>query len=239
MEGKFPPVSIAVEPTGQGWRQVSLSRDGNTLAGVLYQWTLDDEGGRQYTYQGVLYDLEQGDQKLLVCPEERTLMGLDWSPVADRLVCALAGEEGTSLRLWDAEGDALEPLIEIPNPEGEIVVATDPAWSPDGRRVAFALRHRHWWDDPKYRTDLMLVTADGEELTTLVESEWGNVAKHPSWSADGEQIFYQFSRGEPAVPHGERKGGDIWSVTVLDPTPVPLTEDGTSYLPALPSRFSP
>jgi Tol biopolymer transport system component len=238
-EGKFAPLTIPVEPTGQGWRQVSLSRDGNTLAGVLYQWTLGDEGKREYTYQGVLYDLEQGEQKLLACPEEKTLMGVAWSPVADQLVCALAGEEGTSLWLWDAEGDALEPLIEIPNPEAEILVATDPAWSPDGRRVAFALRHRHWWEDPKYRTDLMLVSADGEELTTLVESEWGNVAKHPSWSADGEAVFYQFSPGEPAVPYGERKGGDIWSIGVLDATPVPLTEDGTSYLPALPSRLSP
>ena len=166
-------------------------------------------------------------------------MGVDWSPVSDRLVGALAGEEGAGLWFWDAEGKILDPLVEIPNPEDEILVATDPAWSPDGSHVAFALRHRYWWEEPKYRTDIMVVTADGEELTTLVQSEWGNMARHPSWSADGKEIVYQLSTGEPGVPHGERENGDIWSVQLLNPTPVPMMEDGAGYLPALSPSLSP
>ncbi|MEA3408256.1 MAG: hypothetical protein U9R48_09290 [Chloroflexota bacterium] len=238
-EGEFLPVTIPVQPEGQGWYQVSLSRDGGTLAGVFYQWTLDDDGGREYAYQGMLYDIGDGRQRRLELPEERILRGVDWCPVSDRLVGALSDEEGTALWLWDAERKALAPLVEVPNPEGEIVVATDPVWSPDGSRIAFALRHRYWWEEDKYRTDIMVVTADGEQLTPLVESAWGDVASHPSWSADGEEIVYQLSTGEPDVPHGERETGDIWSVQVLSPTPVPLTKDGQSYLPALrplPSR---
>lgn len=238
-EKEFAPITVTVESRGQGWCHVSLSRDGSTLAGVFYQWTLNDEGERQYTYQGMLYDMENGRQRSLECPEEKTLRGLAWSPTADRLVGTLSGEEGTSLWLWDAEGNILGSLLEIPNPEQETAIATEPAWSPDGSHVAFALRYRHWWEDPKYRTDIILISEDGEELSTLVESEWGDVARHPTWSADGETVFYQFSPGEPGVRHGEREKGDIWSVRVAAPTPVALTEDGASYLPAFSPKVSP
>ncbi|MFO7916554.1 MAG: hypothetical protein R6V13_00535 [Anaerolineae bacterium] len=237
---EFAPVTIEMEPRGQGWCRASLSRDGRTLAGVLYQWTLNEEGERQYAYEGVLYDIEEGRQGTLECPEGKTLRGLAWSPTSDQLVGTLSDEEGTGLWLWDAEGNLLEPLVEIPNPEEETVVATEPVWSPDGRQIAFALRRRYWWKEPtQYRTDILLVGEDGEGLSTLVESGWGDVAQHPSWSDDGEEIFYQFSPGEPDQPHGEREMGDIWSVRVAEPTPVALTEDGSSYLPAFSPPLSP
>lgn len=237
-EEEFPHTTIPVASQGRGWCHASLSRDGSTLAGLFYQWTLDEEGGRQYEYEGVLYDIEEGRQGTLERPEDQTLRGLAWSPTSDQLVGTLSGEEGTSLWLWDAEGNLLDPLLEIPNPEQETAVATEPAWSPDGNHVAFALRYRHWWEDSKYRTDIILVSTDGD-LTTLVESEWGDVARHPTWSADGEKVYYQFSPGEPEQAHGEREHGDIWSVRVADPTPSPLTEDGSSFLPAFSPGLSP
>jgi len=55
----FEPVSLSVEPQGQGWRQASLSRDGRSLAGIHYRWTLVDDG-KEYAFEGVLYDIQKG-----------------------------------------------------------------------------------------------------------------------------------------------------------------------------------
>ena len=225
------PVAIVVEPQGQGWSQASLSMDGHRLAGTVYHWMLDEEE-RQYGYEGALSDWEGRRLGQLDLPSETTLIGLAWSPKEDRLVGALTEEKGSSLWLWDAVGVSLGPLVEILNPEDTILSTAHPAWSPDGSEVVFELRHWYWWGEHKYRTDLMIVSAKGDELRTLVEADWGTHASDPSWAADGTTVFYQLSTGEPGDDYRQKMNGDIWSVSVFEPTPTPWTQDGASYLPA-------
>jgi hypothetical protein len=42
-------VQIPLTAGGQGWRDVSFSRDGSRIAGVTYSWVLNDAGEREYT----------------------------------------------------------------------------------------------------------------------------------------------------------------------------------------------
>ncbi|MBN1399469.1 MAG: PD40 domain-containing protein [Anaerolineae bacterium] len=229
----FEPVSLTVEPRGQGWRQASLSPDNRIVAGTFYTWTLNAEGEMQTSLEGLLYDLETREVTTLQLPEEAILNGLAWSPRGDQVVGALTGEEGALLWLWDTEGASLGPLIEVAQPEDQLLSAAHPAWSPHGSLIAFELRRHAWWGDPQYRIDIMIASSSGESINALVESEWGADAKLPAWSADGSELFYQLSLGEPADEHQAKTSGDLWSVSLAQPTPKAWTEDGQSYLPAL------
>ena len=59
----------------------------------------------------------------------------------------------------------------------------DPAWSPDGKRLAVVILDRIWTTSPDGR--------DGRELTRLAASE-----REPAWSEDGKRIAFVANRGE-------------------------------------------
>ena len=76
-----------------------------------------------------------------------------------------------------------------------------PAWSPDGTRIAFAgARHEDWDIDPVQ--DICVVAASGGEVTVVTSSDgW---CQAPSWSPDGARIAYQFTPGSLDEPrHGQ------------------------------------
>ncbi|MBX6377481.1 MAG: PD40 domain-containing protein, partial [Clostridia bacterium] len=126
-----------------------------------------------------------------------------WAPVAsgdgatgrNRFVVV----EGTSRFLWenkrlalcDAERATCRPL---PQPEG--TVALDPAWSPDGRRIAFVqaeeMRGRsggvedvaHWVEGRA----LQVMHADGQTAEPV--SAAGQGVRQPRWSADDRHLLF-------------------------------------------------
>jgi len=227
------PISITVEAGGSGWVQASLSRDGGVIAGTYYRWIPGEEGQREYRVDGLLYSIEGAPLGQLELPPDTSLLGVDWSPLRDEIVGALTGEKSAWLWVWDARGASLGELMEIPRANEELVSVSHPAWSPDGSQLAFALHRWLWWEEKKRRTDLMVVSAEGEELRCLVESEWGANASHPSWTADGQAIYYHVSEHLPHEGYCIEAGGDIWVVDAAGQgTPVRWTEDGVSYLPA-------
>ena len=226
------PVSVTVAPGGQGWRQASLSREGRTIGGTFYRWEADEEGERRYSHQGVLFDLQGRSRHELVLPPDTTLMGLDWSPTSDAVLGALTGEEAAWLWLWEGTGASRGALLEIPNPESEILSAAHPAWSPDGSLAVFELRHWFWWGERKRKTSLAVVSASGENLRILAETEWGVHARRPSWTADGSRVFYELSVEEQGEGPEHTTAGEIWSIAIAERTPTLWRGDGASYLPA-------
>ncbi|MBC7238669.1 MAG: PD40 domain-containing protein, partial [Chloroflexi bacterium] len=111
------------------------------IGGTFYRWALDEEGHPRYAFDGVILDIEAGTRYTLTLPAEMTFLGLDWSPKGGVLVAALTAETGTYLWLFAPDGTAIRSLVEIPNPEQEILTAANPAWSPDGEKIVFELRH--------------------------------------------------------------------------------------------------
>jgi len=71
----------------------------------------------------------------------------------------------------------------------------DPAWSPDGSRIAFISDRDR---EPPYGT-LWLMNADGSSQHPLLET--GNyIELGPTWSPDGTRIAFQSNRGEGVNP---------------------------------------
>lgn len=228
----FPSISIAVKAQGQGWRRASISRAGAAIGGIFYRWE-SDEGKPGYSLEGRLVDLEAGLQYTLEVPAETTFLGLDWSPLGGVIAVALTSEEGTGLWLFAPDGTLVRPIVEIPNPEQEILMAANPVWSPDGSQVAFELRRWYWWGENRYRTEIMLVSSEGEGLEALVETDWGVDATSPSWTPDGEAIYYQVSTGAPSDDFQSKTNGNIYVRALEAEEPIAWTNDGVSYYPAV------
>lgn len=62
----------------------------------------------------------------------------------------------------------------------------DPAWAPDGNRIAFVSQ------EPG-NDEIYVVARDGSNLTRLTANTW-EWDKHPSWSPDGRQIVFDSNR---------------------------------------------
>jgi hypothetical protein len=229
----FPSITIPVQARGQGWRRVSVSKAGAAIGGIFYRWELDEEQKPVYTFQGLLADLEAGTQYALEIPANVTFLGLDWSPLGGIIAGALTSEKETGLWLFAPDGAMLRPIVKIANPEQEILTAANPVWSPDGSRIAFELRHWYWWGENRYRTEIMVVSPEGENLKAVVETDWGVDATSPSWMPDGEAIYYQLSTGEPGDDFQSKTNGNIYVKAIEADEPIAWTEDGSSYYPAV------
>ena len=62
-----------------------------------------------------------------------------------------------------------------------------PAWSPDGKRIAF-------FSDRDGVSDLYTMNADGTDLIRLTDAVGGDEA--PAWSPDGQYIVFQSDRAD-------------------------------------------
>ncbi len=114
-------------------------------------------------------------------PESQTSRAPDWSPVGDQVV--FADIEGLRIQTLDGK---VSYLITHDTRD------TSPAWSPDGRRVAFVRRqHDHW--------EVYVVDADGRNLKRLTvapkrpDGSFADSAS-PAWSPDGQHLAFLTDR---------------------------------------------
>ncbi|SRR5579884_4473302 len=90
--------------------------------------------------------------------------------------------------VWQmAAGTAAEERVLGGTP---LTTVTQASWSPDGRRIAYSL-FRFWRPDKPAGSDLLTVSADGGEPTTVLPAVGEDVSfTEPVWSADGGSLIY-------------------------------------------------
>ena len=122
-------------------------------------------------------------------------------------------------------GDRAEHLFALEIATGRLTQVTsgpwtesDPAWSPDGRTIAF-VSNRERDPDESYRTDVWLVAAGNadrdQSLVRLTNDD--RVKSHPAWSPDGRAIAFLSAvdgvYGMPQVAVIPAAGGEARLVT--------------------------
>jgi len=86
-----------------------------------------------------------------------------------------------------------------------LAAGMNPALSPDGRSIAFAM--------PAGRSiHLFRMHTDGSELIQVTDAR--SVDVQPSWSSDGKFILFTSNRAGADLRHPKRSAWDIWSIDI-------------------------
>lgn len=123
--------------------------------------------------------------------------------------------------IWVTELDTLNSSSIL---TGQSDYYQDPAWSPDGSKIAFNLRTAGY-------SDIYIANADGTNLTRLTNSP--SVDRLPAWSPDGSKIVFASERDNaPGIFVINADGTNEQRLTsnqLVDTTPV-WSPDGTKIM---------
>jgi Tol biopolymer transport system component len=207
-----PLLRRAVTPSNAG---ITWRGDG---AGLIYAKLERDRHDNLFS-DLYLYDLASSK-------EIRLTHGLrtgspDLSPISGEILCTVAHANGNRLAMVNIDGTIQRYL----SPEGDPRLFATPRWSPDGKKIAVAVK------EPGGRFLIQILDSDGTLLTTLPDS--GAINTSPAWSRDGALLFFSSDRGGIYNIHAYRlASGELFQVTNLlggafAPQPDP---DGQSLL---------
>jgi Tol biopolymer transport system component len=134
------------------------------------------EGCRVGEPHELVLHLPSGERRVLA---QGHSTGVVWAPGGRLYAYQTLREEIVIARL-----DGVRVLRVLPR-------AIYPAWSPDGRRIAFIRRAR----EGAFAGDLMIANADGTKVKTLVRAkDRTNAPNSLAWSPDGRRIAYTRER---------------------------------------------
>ena len=130
--------------------------------------------------------------------ESRADLALVSTRDGDYAIFAMSADGGGQKRLTESVGDPSSPA--------GLFFQTEPAWSPDGSRIAFSSKREGSFDIYE-----MSAAGTGTRRLTATGADDG----HPSWSPGGERIV--FSRGAPADLYLMNADGSGVRPLVVDP----------------------
>lgn len=158
---------------------VSASIAGGRAAGADGRIAFGQFESHGSTLRVVAADEDGGDRKPLTGPLGSTLHRIDAFSIAvshdgRRIAFAIGGSRHTSaFYVMNADGTLLRPLA---------VAGRAPAWSPDGRKIAYEGN----------RGGIYAMNADGSGTRLLAR---GSANRSPAWSPDGRRIAFQGTHG--------------------------------------------
>jgi TolB protein len=144
-----------------------------------------------------------------------------WSPDGRRLAFTHVPQSGTqgNLDVYLVKPDGSEPK-QFAGDKGKLSHEEYPAWSPDGKRIAFS---------STFEGNQELYVAEIEGSTRLRLTNDPALDAHPAWSPDGKKIAFATNRwGDFEIAVMDADGGNLTRLTEsrgLDDSPV-FSPDG-------------
>jgi serine/threonine-protein kinase len=198
-----PVVEGVLQSATSGAAQYSLSATGS----LVYV-----RGDVQSALRRLVWVARNGAEQIITAPP-RTYLFPRVSPDGGRIAVGISEHE-THLWLYDLARETLTRLT------FEGTINHNPAWTPDGKRIAFN-------SDKEGTTNIYWQLADGSGgLERLTTSQNSNVPM--SWTPDGQLLA--FMESNPTT------GADIWVLRISDRKPQPFLQ--TPFNESVP-RFSP
>jgi WD40 repeat protein len=134
------------------------------------------------------------------------------SPMNGRI--AFAAFDGARWQIYTAEPDGTA-VVQVTTLKGED--AFQPAWSPDGRRLAFVVQ-------TDGRSDIYTIDVDRREVTRLTDDGGSHL---PSWSPDGTRLAYSRAASDGTE--------DIWVMKADGTSATQVTHERDGALALSPS----
>jgi TolB protein len=128
---------------------------------------------------------------------------LEWSPdwSADGTRIVYVGrrnvDQESHLYVMDADGNHRSPLAYINNAN------FDPAWSPDGKQIAFVSYFGGYGGRSTDQADIGVISADGSDLVRLTYR--GDHFSLPVWAPSGQELVYSWRTRDQST-------GETWQV---------------------------
>lgn len=177
--------------------EVAWSPDGTQIAFVALNTDSPDY------WDVYVIDADGSNQRHLISVSEANwLQQISWSPDGKKLMyvsLVVAGEMGKhygEIYVLDVEDGTITNLTNTPD-----IDDCDPAWSPDGKRIAFS---------SGLAKQIYTMDVDGSNVVKLTDEDVK--CYEPSWSPDGKKIV--FRGGKVQRPGGGEQGWD--SIFILD-----------------------
>jgi TolB protein len=130
---------------------------------------------------GIVVMNADGSQRTLLTKGEAMELDPALSPDGKRIAFITVNKDTMSGNLWVMKADGSERKQLTENAAKKLAFA--PAWSPDGRKIAYSQMEPEGGGPPS-DADVMIMDADGKNGKTLGKGLM------PAWSPDGKKIVY-------------------------------------------------